>query len=55
VEGRIEIIFLRDFPAGDLVCLGLSGAVKQPLRDRIHEFIGVGERFVLVIANEVVE
>src|ERR1700686_2964565 len=52
---RIEKIFLRDFPAYELAGLAVARAVKEPLGDRIHEFIGVRERLDLVEANKPVE
>ena len=55
IKSRVEVIFLRQLPAHKLVGLAVAGAVKQTLRDRVHEFIGVGQRLVFVKANKVVE
>src|SRR5467141_953393 len=42
IKGWVEEILLRYAPAHQLVGLSVSRAVKQTLRDRIHEFICVG-------------
>ena len=51
----IEVILLGDLPADQLVGMAIARPMKQALGDGIHEFISVGERFVIVKPNKLIE
>src|SRR5579862_6965703 len=54
IECRIEEVFLLEVPGDELFAsvVSVTAPPKEPLGNAVLDFVGVGERFVFVKANE---
>ncbi len=54
-EGRVEEIFLREAPGNQFLGIARSGPAKEPLRNAIFDFVGIGESLIFVETDETAE